>query len=222
MSRWIAVGAFGMHDDQDVGDGAPLEDHVAELVERRRRGPLAEADHQEVGPQVVHVSALERVVAAPLLRAVVEQPGVGQLGVEDEERLDQQLLRPAHAVAHRAHDRMLADHHPDVAGEEEIGQRRKGEPLLVERPVEIGPLPRGCPRSASPRSAPPAWCRAAGRERRRGRRPSVLLMRKSRASGCRQDLGEQIAHLVHLGEPLSTETNCRCSRWAISRSMMSS
>ena len=33
--------------------------------------------------QVVHVSALEGVVAAPFLRPVVEQAGVGQLGVED-------------------------------------------------------------------------------------------------------------------------------------------
>src|SRR3712207_8930184 len=46
-------------------------------------------------------------------------------------RLDQQLLGPADAVAHRAHDRAPADHHPDVAGKVEVGKRREGEAFLV-------------------------------------------------------------------------------------------
>ena len=165
-------GRLRHHDHDDVGDRALREERLAQLVERRRRGALAEAHHQQVGPEVVHVPALERVVAAPLLRAVVEQPVVGQLGVEAEQRLDQQLLGPAHVVAHRADHHVAADHHADVAGEEEVGQRREGEALLVERPGDRARSPRGCPRSASRRSAPAAACRAAGPARPRRPRPS--------------------------------------------------
>ena len=130
---------------QYVGDLALLEDSVAQGVQRRRRGALAEAHDQKIRAEVVDVATFQRVVAAPLFRAVVQQPGVGQFGMKPEQRLDQQLLGPAHAVSHRADHHMVADHHADVPGEEQVRQRRKGKADFVEGPGDraallLGPL----------------------------------------------------------------------------------
>ena len=123
----------GEHDRDHVGHTAVLEHQVAEVIQRGRRGALAEPQHQEVGANGMHVPALQRVVVALLFGAVVEDRRVLELRVVTEQRLDQQLLGPAHAIAHRPDDGMLADHDPDVAREEEIGERRQGIPDLVER-----------------------------------------------------------------------------------------
>src|SRR5258708_6175408 len=85
------------------------------VIERRGTRPLAEAQDQEIGAKGVHVPALERVVVALLLRAVVEDRGVLELLVVAEQRLDQELLGPADTVAHRADDRLLPDHDPPLS-----------------------------------------------------------------------------------------------------------
>src|SRR2546422_5067199 len=51
------------------------------------------------------------------LGAVVQDARVLEARVVPEQRLDEQLFRPADAVAHRADDRVLADHDADVARE---------------------------------------------------------------------------------------------------------
>ena len=134
MSRWIAVGVRGMTTTRMSVTAAPREERLTEQVERRGGGALAEAHHEQVLPQDVHVPALERVAGAALVRAIEEQSVIGQRRVELEERPDQQLLRPPHVVAHGAHDAVPADHHPDVARKEEVGQRRQREGAVVECP----------------------------------------------------------------------------------------
>src|SRR6266851_2430719 len=109
-----------------------LEGQVAQMVQGRRARTLAEAEQQEIGAQRMHVATFERVVVALLLGAVIQDPGVLETGVIAEQRLHQQLLGPAHAVAHRADDRVLPDHDPHVAGEEQVRERRKGVARLVQ------------------------------------------------------------------------------------------
>ncbi len=54
----------------------------------------------------------------------------------EEERLHDELFRPAHGVAHRADHGVLADDHGRVAREEEIGERGERVAALVERAGE--------------------------------------------------------------------------------------
>jgi hypothetical protein len=83
-------GWFLGHDhDDDVGDRRAREDQLAELIQRRGGGALAEAHDQEVGPQQVHVPALQGVGVALLLGSVVQQAAVGESGMEPEQRRDQ-------------------------------------------------------------------------------------------------------------------------------------
>jgi hypothetical protein len=125
MSRWIAVRFGGQDDDDDVGHAAVLEDQIAQQIERGGARALAEAQEEQVGAHGMHVPALEGVVQALFFRAVVQNPGVLEIRIVAEQRLDQQLFGPADAVAHRADDRVLADDDPDVAREKQIGQRRQ-------------------------------------------------------------------------------------------------
>ena len=190
---------LGHHHDQHVGHRALGEHRVAQLVERGRRGPLAEAEHQEVGPEVVHVPAFERVVAAPLLRPVVQEARVGQLRMKGEQRLDQQLLGPADIVAHRPDHRVAADDHTDVAGKEQIGQRRKGEPLFVER-LRQGPalLPGALDQHVHDlgrRQGAQALAQLVGRQHVHGLGDEELAR-----VGLGQDLGQEVPHLEHGGE----------------------
>ena len=192
-------GRLGHHHHDHVGHGAVGEHRVAQLVERGRRAPLAEPHHQQVRTEVVHVAAFETVVAAALLRSVVQQALVGQLGVEGEQRLDEQLLGPADVVPHRADHHASAEHHADVPGKEEIGQR-EGEPLLVERPRDRAGLLAG---------AFDQHLDDLGRRQRA--EPLGQLVRRDHIHrlgdqelaglGLRQDLGEQLAHLEHAREP---------------------
>src|SRR3989475_6687348 len=191
----------GQDDDDHVVHAAVREDEVAEVVERRRARALAEAEPQEVGPDRVDVAALERVVVALLRGAVVQDPGVFEARVVAEQGLDEQLFRPAHAVAHRADDRVLSDHDADVAREEQVGQRRERIPRLVERAGDRpGIFQRTLDHQADEllgRKLPQLF-----REGIRGhhfKRPGDEEFPHIRA---RDELGQERAHLVHLGEAL--------------------
>src|SRR5439155_432952 len=81
-----------------------------------------------------HVPTLQGVVAPLFLRSVVQNPRVLELLVVAEQRLDEELLGPAHAVAHRADDRVRTDHDADVSREKQVGERRQRVPHLVQRP----------------------------------------------------------------------------------------
>src|SRR5439155_5035447 len=108
----------GEHHDDHVLHAAMLEHQVAQVVEGGGAGALAEAEQQQIGTQGMHIPALQRVVVALFLGAVVQNAGVVEARVIAEQRLDEQLLGPAHAVAHRADDRVLPDHDAHVAREE--------------------------------------------------------------------------------------------------------
>ncbi len=189
------------HDDDRVAHAAMLERHVAEVVQGRRARPLAEAEQQEIRAQRVYVPTLERVVVPLLLGAVVQNPGVLETGVIAEQRLDEQLLGPAHAVAHRADDRVLPDHDPHVAREEQVGKRWQGVAGLVQG---AGDRPRllECPLDHHSHE-------------RLGRKGGELLRKRVRGHdlerpghqelahvGARHQLGQERADLVHLGEAL--------------------
>src|ERR1041385_6520234 len=81
----------------------------------------------------MHVPALQRVIVALFLGAVVQNAGVLEARVIAEQRLDEQLFGPADAIAHRADDRVLPDHDAHVAREEQVGERGGGVAGLVER-----------------------------------------------------------------------------------------
>src|SRR5204863_164422 len=105
----------GHHHDDHVPHAAMLEHQVAQVVEGGGAGALAEAEQQEVGTQRMHIAAFQRVVVALLLGAVVQNAGVLETGVIAEQRHDEQLLGPAHPIAHRAAHRLLTDHDAHVA-----------------------------------------------------------------------------------------------------------
>ena len=195
-------GPLGGHDDHDhVPHAAMLEHQITEVVERGRTGALAEPQQEQVGAERVDVAALERVVVALLFRAVVQDPRVLETGVIAEQRLDEQLLGPAHAVAHRADDRMLPDHDAHVAREEQIGKRRQRIAALVERARDGARLLEGAfDHEADERlgwelgQLPGQGVRRHHLERARDQELAHI--------GPRHQLGEERAHFVHLGEAL--------------------
>ena len=130
----------GQHDDDDIGHAAMLERQLAQQIERRGARTLAEAKHQQIGADGMDVSAFERVVQPLLIGAVVQNPRVRERRVVAEQRLDEQLLGPAHAVAHRADDRVLADHDADVAREKQVGERRQRVRHFVQGAGDRPPL----------------------------------------------------------------------------------
>ena len=149
----------------------------------------------------MYVAALERVVASLLVGAVVENAPVLELLVVAEERFDQQLLGPAHTVAHRPDDRVLADHDADVAREEQVRQRRERVRDFVQRTGD----------------RPAILERALDHERHeifRGQRSHLFGERVGRDDfqrACRQefsyfgpprDLDQRVAHFMDVGEAL--------------------
>src|SRR5256714_1405406 len=133
----------GEHDDDHVRHRAVRKDELAQQVERRRAGALAEAEDDEVGADGVYVAALERVIEPFLIRAVIQDPCVFELPVVPEQRFDEQLFGPANAVPHRADDGVLADHYADVARTEQIGQRWQRIGHFVEGPSDGATLFQG-------------------------------------------------------------------------------
>ncbi len=118
-----------------------------------------------------------------------------------EQRLHEQLLGPAHAMAHRADDRVLTDHDPHIAREEEIGERRQREARLVERASDRPGLLEG----ALDHEADEFLGGERGELFRQGVRGHHLQRaghEELAHVGARHQLRQQRAHLVHLGEPL--------------------
>ena len=178
-----------------------LEHEIAQVIERGRAGALAEAEDQEVGSQRVHVAALEGVVGALLLGAVVQDPRVLETRVVPEQRLDEQFFRPADPVPHRADDGVLADHDADVAREEQIGKRRQRKPGLVQGAGDgPGLLERALHHDAD---------ELVGGELRQLLRQGVGRDDFEGAGhqelayvNARDELRQECTHLVHLGEAL--------------------
>ncbi len=189
------------HDDDDVGDAGLREQQLREVVDRAGAGTLAEADQHQVIAEGVHVASLERVVQPTLHGPVVEDALVAQQRVVEEERLHDQLFRPADAVPHRADEHVAPHAHRRVAGEEEVGERRQLVAELVERPRE-----RPWPLHAS--------FDEHGHELGRRQRLDLAGQWLARDDVHRlaheeladlavlQHLGQEVAHLVHLAEPL--------------------
>ncbi len=175
--------------------------HSSRLVEGGGAGALAEAEQQQIGTQRVHVPAFQRVVVALLLRAVVQNAGVLEAGVIAEQRLDEQLLRPADAVAHRADNGVLADHNAHVAREEQVGERGEGVAGLVQ-----GAGDRPCLFQRALDHAADEGLGRQGREllgERVGRHHLERPGHQELAHvGAGHQLGEERAHFVDLGEAL--------------------
>ena len=118
-----------------------------------------------------------------------------------EQRLNEELLGPAHPVAHRADDRVLPDHDPHVAREEQVRERGQGVAGLVQRLCDrAGFLERAF--DHEPDELPPGQLGELLRQHVRGndfQGASDQKLPHVRASG---ELGQQGAHLVHFGEPL--------------------
>src|SRR6476619_6785690 len=81
-------GAFLRHDhDDDVAHFGSTEKAGSDLIDRCWTRALAETEHDEVAPQGMYVTALERVVHATLRGPVVQNAGIRKLGVVGEQRL---------------------------------------------------------------------------------------------------------------------------------------
>src|SRR5215217_1318147 len=120
--------------------------------------------------------------------------------MEPEQRLDQELLSPPHAISHGADYHVLSEDHADVTRKEEVGQRRKREAHLVQRP----------------RNRPALLFRALDEHLHdllggEGAEPLTQVIRGDHIHcladqvftgvGLLQDVGEQIADVAHFGKP---------------------
>ena len=149
----------------------------------------------------MHVPALERVVEAFLVGAVVQDAGVLELRVVAEQRFDEQLFGPPHAVPHRAHDGVLADHDPGVTREEEIGQRWQCVGHFIQRASD---RPAVLERALD-HQGDEVFRRQRGQLlRQHVRRHHLERARRNELAHFRpaRDFDQGVAHLVHFREPL--------------------
>ena len=192
---------FRHHDDDDVLHRRALEKDRRDLVDRRGARALAEADDHEVAAQRMDVAALDRVVHAPLRRAVVQNAGVGERRVVREQRLHDDRFRPPDRVAHRPDENVIVGDDAAVAREEHVRQRRQHVAVLVER---LRDRSRWLVAALDEHSHERGGIELADVARQRLRRDDVHRLADQQVArfGVGEDVGEQRPDLVHRGEAL--------------------
>src|SRR5205809_2765931 len=160
-------------------------------------------EHSIIGSMRYGVRWTEELLVKALFRyhPCLENAGILEARVVAEQRLHEELLGPAHAIAHGSDDRVLADHDPHIPREEEVGERWQGETRLVERPGD-GP---GFFQGAFDHQPDQLFGRERGELLRQGVRRHHLEgagHEEFAHVGTRHQLRQERAHLVHLGEPL--------------------
>src|SRR5262249_18514965 len=100
-----------------------LEEDGRNLIDRSRTRPLAEPEDDEIAPERMHISTLERVVHTSLGGAIVQNSCVGKFGMMEEQGLHDDRFCPPNCVSHGPNEHMCSRDNATVASEKHVGQR---------------------------------------------------------------------------------------------------